>query len=336
MTFSRVIIARPDGTPLEELHCRARRSWLLSDVGEATLYIPRTDPKYTPSLIQYGNLVLIENRLIGNWGGVIREPITRYNDRVEVGCLSSEDLLKDRRGEHIPKFNQDDAAGARYQAVIEAANNVGDLRLRVGDIWGGGLRNARVGAGDTMFSYIIRLASRAGADWNFVPGFDAAGGLIFNAGFWPQEGHDFSATKLLHDGQGANIEEDGRPPWTTQGRIVNNLRVNSMGSTVQDTFVGRATNDDSLAIYGVREGVVSENVSTQTNADAYAESKVNETGFQTEVYCITAVGRRIMPYIRLGNSLALRIAKLGLDTVVRVVGYAYDDTEGSVALTLWG
>lgn len=333
MTYSQVLIADADGNPLADLNIRARRSWLINDIGEATLWLPTNHPKYSPRLYQYGNLVWIASRTLGNWGGVIREPITLYTDQVEIGCLSGEDLLNDRVCLGMPKLN-DAGSGSYLRNAVSFANSKQDLRVRPGTIWEGHSVNVvRIGT-ETVYQFMGRVQQRSPIEWRLTPQLDAGGRMVFNADLSDQLG-DVLPGVVLHDGQGANIEEDDRPTVTIQGRIANSILVSSDGSTAEDAFSGWAQDTNSLALYGLREQAFVEAVGTQSGAVVHARSHAGESARQTAVYNVTTTGRAIMPYIRLGNTLSIRLNKYGVTDTVRITGMAYDDFEGGAALTLY-
>lgn len=337
MTYSRVQIFSNDGSYLTETRARCKRAWLMDDNGDGTLYMPKNDINATEANLRYGNFVYVRNKLVGDWVGVIRTPLSFGNSTYEIGLQQAGVLLKDRPVRKVDKGTSD----AIVRQLISDANEEADLRIRPGEFTATSAVTSLPSIMDSALVAVKKLVERTGSHWSVDPVVGADGRLFIQFNWLTTVGQSFIGTIELHEGQGANIERDERDPVVQQGEIYNHVTVVGKSATNDRLQPGIAFDQDSINLYGLRKCILTENLSTQTSVNNSATYHVSVMAWPQYTLNLTAITAAIYPYIQIGNYLSVRLISVGFSNgqpgfrgSAQVVGKAYDDTEGSMPLTL--
>lgn len=337
MTYSRVLIYGNDGTYLAETRARCKRAWLMDDVGDGTLYMPKNDINATDANLRYGNFIFVRNKLVGDWVGVIRTPLSFGNETYEIGLQQAGAILKDRTLHR----RIGGTADAVIQDIIAEANAPADLRIRTGQINASQKALLLTDKNSSSLMGVQSVIQKSGMHWSVDPVVGADGRLFVEFNLYDAMGMNLSGSIELHEGQGANIERDDRDPVVQQGEIYNSITVIGKAATDVRISPGIAVDQDSINLYGLREATITENFSHQTAIDNSARSHLAAMAWPQYTINLTAIGSAIFPYIQIGNVLSVRLISIGFSNGkpgfkgrVQIVGKAYDDTEGSMPLTL--
>lgn len=244
------------GDELAELVATAQYSWKLNEAGECTFILSTKELEGRVELIQFGNMIFIQDADLPAWGGVIDTPRNWGEDNVSVTAYSGEHFLTYRYRVNELPISQ--TAGEIFKKIIRDANKPEKLPIIEGKIWGGGKSREETLEPGNYYEDVKRIAEAARNDWNVVPQIES-GKLQFYANWYKELGNE-SGVELM---EGVNLVLE-KSPLREQGAIVNELTGLGDGVTNEIRPVFVAVNKESLAQYGLRQGSAQFSTKEQT------------------------------------------------------------------------
>jgi hypothetical protein len=349
---SQVFIYTRDLVPVAELVCRTQRSYVLNSpdtaFGQCTAFVPTTDTKLlNDETRRFGNLLIVRDQALGNWAGIIDEPQSYSTEEVSIHATSVESIFADRNGAGIGggvgALDLDGPPGERFRGLVRHANFETPTGIAEGDIEDGQGSGSLADVGKLSILQLVRnLQDDTGYEWGVDPEISPRGEIAFNAWWKFQRGTDYSAKFELIEG--TNVRFGDGPTMTLQGRVKNDIVVRGQAASDGSSAKSKLTVDlTSINAYGLRQYVVTDRHVSQTRVDQAADTLLAQLKNPTRTLDLVCVDSASYPYLRIGNTLAVKLTSVGFQNGqrgwqgnARIVGYAYDDVEGEVPLVLEG
>lgn len=333
---TRIRIFAKDGAALAELNASCTRSWILNDVGRGTISLAVADDKCCREYLEFGNLVYVEHDKLPAWGGVIDTPRTWSGNTVEISIYSAETILNWRRGWEKEKLTG--TPGELYRQIIIKANQEGDTRITLGEIYTGGVSKGMTFTLSNLFDAVKKVSDESGMDWGLDPALDPQGRLYFIANWYERRG----MARILRLVEGLNVAK-GSNPLTEQGTIANDIT--GFGNHVAaygGTIIENVRDEASQSRYGLRQlakSVDGDNPAAVRDA-ANSELAANKNPRRTMRLEAADVGECFYN-LRLGDVLPVNMqqvgfgsAGLGMEGFFRVVGMDFSEASAVCKLVL--
>jgi len=347
----RITLYTNDGVPLAEVSGQAPRTWLLNKFGQAKIRIPLSayksadhpDGALLPTDTQIGNLVLIEHDRVGPWAGILALPQTfdEMSGEAELTAYTAEWLLKYRMVE--ARF-----AGTRgqiFEDLLQAANEVPGPDFQVGTLYRDG-ESFPLAAGKQPNIYDMIVGNlggdRAGHDWGLTHAFTADGRLYF-VGHWYGIRGEYRPNVALIEGH--NMQLPSGAVLTYDGEILNDVKTKGekeregqhRGKPEQ-----RRRDWTSIGQYGVFQQLLLVEATSETEVGDIAVTTLAEQAQPRKRFRVEALDiNDSFDFLHLGDVIPVRFVRagffsgqLGMETDVRIIGKAFDETEGYMTLTV--
>jgi hypothetical protein len=329
-----------DGRPITTIHTETERSHVLNSEGKCTFPFALTDPKARLMVLNTGNLILITQDRLPDWGGVIDGD----QDWEEDGTLS----LTAWSGAHLLYFRRSPtnqvwtagSAGALLWKLMTHANSAEDLLIRRGSIWEGGGPRQDTMDGKNLYTHAVSIAQNAKVDWSLDPALDANGHIYFALNVWPQQG--VVSNLVLKEGH--NLEKRGKPLKVRYGNVVNDLLGLGDASTDDRPEYAAPIDEVSRGQIGLRQGTedfegnsdpgtLKANTEASLKVRAQPERIIQATALDVgNTFAELGVGN-IHPYVAQTHGFK-NDGQIGMDTWARVIGMRPSDKTREVELTL--
>lgn len=330
---SRVLIFSPFGDALGELSVPVFRAWAINKVGEAEFTISSNDPKVTPELLNFGNLVYIRHDTLPDWVGVMDTPMAWDAHQVKVKAYSAEIMLDWR---YTPIVHVEISPAAEFfKQALEVTNSyfVDGIALNVGEV----VSRASVLyiPGVRWSTMMEKLTNKHGFEW-YISGQVESGKLRLFLNVY-----DYMGMTTFQVLDNSNTELD-TPIITEDGPIYNHVTVYSQAASGGARTFATSIDYESIAQYGLRataeeqKGAGTDEAGLQIAADyilynyKQPRSKVSPT--------VLNVGDAFQ-FLRLGNVLQWRTAtatftgqNIGKQAGARVLGMEFDELADKVTL----
>lgn len=250
--YVRMRIGDLSGRIMDELEAQIDTiAWRLDAASRINATIAATDPKATEQNLRFGNRVLLdfENGL-PFWGGVIDEPREWNNRVISFTLYSALHILGWRQTEESENY-KNTSGGGIFRDQINKANARGSTGITPGTVEDDGTDISTEYHSDKVSDILTDDLSGndLAGDFDLVPSI-VNGIIVFTANYYKAMGRDLTASVRLVEG--INIEG---LEFVEQGPIINSWVVTGKGSQYdEDRGSAKATDDDSIAKYGLREG----------------------------------------------------------------------------------
>lgn len=339
--MSKVYFFTHDLKPLCEVTCRSQWSAPLNtpdgQLGTASLYLSVNETKLDRGITRFGNVVVIVPGFgLPLWCGEVGEPQNADQGEIEIGATSIEIVLDDR---NVIGRIEKGSAGTQLNDILAESALAAPMILNAGDIDDGGSVVRTLGGQRSALSYLQDLQRKYGGEWGVDCVLGPGNVPSLSVFYRPRIGVDLSGSVALIEG--TNIKFADSPIVERFGRVKNDVTVINHGGKDDRVITGRAINQRSVDLYGLRQLILAENLRSQANADARAAHEAEARGFPQRRFNVTANNPAVYPSLRMGNTLRLQLLTIrdedggvGIDTRVRVIGLAWDDQQGEVPLVL--
>lgn len=247
----------PRGKKLTDISATLSREWALSKSTRSEFRIATKDPKCRKDFIKPGNIVVVEHESLPAWGGFMYPPFEWQKDILEVTVLSMEEILRYRRGPST--LDAEGVGGAIFTQLLDLANQQGDTLIRAGNIYMGDLPIVEPLNLTDIFGAITSLCRKTGGEWSVRPE-KQDGQLVFYADYFQRAGEDKRNIVLR---AGHNIKGEKLIQSTP---LLNDITVFSSGATWDSKGSANATDENSIAAYGLFQGIEAVNDSSDAAA----------------------------------------------------------------------
>lgn len=324
------------GEPLTDVHYPITIGWTLNRPYAGTMVVPITDEVFLDwqeELVQYGNLVLVQDDDAGWWGGVIDTPRGWNGDSIVCSIYSAEYLFKFRRTPEAPVM-LDRHAGSLLSTLIDYANAPGDLLVKAGQIWGGGVPHQRTYTANVIYDCITKLSDAVGNDWRVVPQL-INNRLQFTCD-WLETMGEYQAYPLK---EGYNLARSSTM-LKEEGPIHNDIFGYGNVVTWSKNVKTTRQNPDSIGRYGLRQAPFSVDSNSQTSVDQSVQVELDRRKDPSKkLYPLVINKDETFKYLGLGDIIPLSFTdvgftggKLGMDVNARIVGKEYTPQAGGTAI----
>lgn len=286
---SRIRLFNRAGSLIYEVNAApAFREWVLNDIGSASFTIKARGME---PYIEYGNYVLIENDKLDSWVGVIVTPRPWNARTITVNAKSVMSLFNVRLGSYQQLVTG--SWGEVFAQIIGIVNGEEATLMEVGT-YTAGISYSSVVDMSNPYTYLQRAITQAQTRLDFRP-VVTNGRLRVFVDMQPTL-YTPSALRLE---EGLNIKS-GVNVLVEQGEIYNDVTV--MGVNLdQIKFTGRATNQESISRYGLRQILFSEGQS-QADVDRLAVVRLAQYAFPRKTLGLITLDQGDAFYLtRLGN-----------------------------------
>lgn len=359
-SYSRCLIFSPTGIPLAELETAGKRSWVINGVGRFQFDLPvysstgsGFNPKLTPSVINYGNYVLVQhepsrttaydgtiqtNGTLPDWAGVIWTPQTwDGKNAVTVTCMSVEQVLK-WRPMPITGPLPAQTPGQLFSLILQYANQLGGLRIHPGAIHSGGA-SIQQSFSVSGLEHAQQMAQQASVDFDVTARQTTSGLLELYGNLYAPKG--INTNRLI-----SNLNRELSPQlYTEQSDFFNVVIVYSdavtQGTRVLATAIDTASVSQHGAIgtnvkYTGTAGVAADVAQAFANAYLAAHKQPVKTFAPT----ILDVGN-IFSYLAVGNTFRVDVDNVGLGAggvglqgTARITAVEFDERINSAKLAV--
>jgi hypothetical protein len=257
------------GTVIAELDVDLRSvTWRLNKTGQISFSISQDDTKATETNLRFGN------RVLPNWGGSLDDP-EDWDESGGIKCTAYGPgmILVNRRTGKDVQF-EGATAGQILTQLMSEANGVRETGIVTGTVWTGGTAHTEAYHKAELLTVLREdMCERlADADFYFSSAL-SAGQIVFTLNYVQARGESKSGVALLEGHNVTNVR------LTKQGPIVNAWWVIGGGSTWGDArAIGYAEDADSIAKYGLREGVETySEITSKSSLDVIAANRLAST-----------------------------------------------------------
>jgi hypothetical protein len=245
------------GTKLAEIEPNLRSvTWRLNKAGQVAFSISQDATKATETNLRFRNRLLIEfENGLPNWGGVIDDP-EDWSGSGDIECTAygPGSILAGRRTGKDVQF-EGMTAGQMLSQLIGEANGVRDTGIVLGTVWSGGDTHTEAYHKAEILGLLREEFCERLADADFYFTSTLSGGQItFTLNYVQQRGERKPGVALIED------------------HNVSSVRL------TRQRAIGYAEDTDSIAKYGLYEGVESySDITSETALDAIAANKLAGT-----------------------------------------------------------
>lgn len=299
---------RQNGAFLTTIRAETDRSWVMNNKGKCTIYLSTKDEKMIRTYMGKRNLVCIDHPKLPLWGGVIEtDQEWDENGGVRVTAWSGESLLMSRCP--TDGLVQATSPGALFEKLIGIANRTEDMLIRPGSIYRGGGAAECTLDGTNLLEVIRDLALRWDMEFEIVPNVNGKGNLSFVANWYQRMGE--VSPYLLREG--FNVKKNSRVLRITR-RVINKLTGFGEGSTDDARPTFTAEDAESIALFGVMEGVEDyDGVVNESTVKEHVLERLKVLRYPKVVINLTALDvEETLEKIRMGNTHTFRATSFGL------------------------
>jgi hypothetical protein len=311
--------------------------WRLNGINEAHFTIAANDSKATKLLLGMGNHFYAKfSNGLPDWGGVIDHPMEWSNDGT---------IVVDARGPQFELENRYTGKNEAYTALspgeilsglILNTNAMRDTGIRMGTVWTGGGTHTVAFHHQKLYDVIREQCCERLADADYEVAPSISGNVItYTLNYVETRGSQKEGVALIegHNAFGVCYSE--------QGPITNSWYIIGSGATWGGARpVGHAQNDDSIATYGLYEGVESYgDISSETMLNAIATNRLGVTDtprIRVSARVIDKAPAKFSAY-SVGDTIRCIMHTKGfdgLDGYVRVTAREYNPNENTCSLVL--
>jgi hypothetical protein len=323
-----------NGVKIAELLASCNRAWVRNAAARAQFTLSIFEPKCREDVLRFGNLVLIEHKKLPAWGGVIDTPrewgsgtvtVTAYSGLklFEYRAVSSQQLL---RG----------SAAALIRTICELAQQDAPLPIELGTLEDDRYPREETVGGNPLLDDLMRIVDRADGEIRFEP-ILSSGGLRFRVDYYTtykagETGED------LYLADSCNLNLEGRI-LIEQGVILNDLLGLGDGLTFESRPQYRETDEESITLYGRRQGVLTAQGVTQIGTLQQAVKTALGTKRKPEM----VINLRVLDVgetwnrLRLGTHVTVQLTSagfsnnaVGIQVSGTVIGMEYDEIRQTV------
>lgn len=325
--MARVIVFTKSGSQIAEFNACVTMAWKLNAYGKATWKMSTQDPKCKREYLEFGNRVMIEVDKLPAWVGVIDTPREwASHGEVMVTAYSAEYLLTWRRAPVDKKIQG--TAGAKFEQLVKMADG---LLIEPGEIFGGGKAANETLKSESIYEAILNIVERMGNDWCIVPNITPENELRFKANWYDKIGE--ARSTLLLDGY--NIKATNKV-MIEQGEIANDIIVVGFGASSGSQKTASMVDQDSIGLYDHRQSTVNLPSEFEGTLQVGAEQKIKELKQPRRTFDVNALDvGDTWSNLHIGDTYPLHLGNVGfsgVETIVRVVGMEYQETNGYVRL----
>lgn len=326
---TQVLIFNKAGQQIAEIEPRFQSvTWRLNNVGRAQMYLPYSDAKCTPAILQPGNRLLIrfENGL-PDFGGVIDFPQGRDSAGVGITAYTAEQLLGWRV---TPKalYMNNQTPGAIFRRLLLEENATYTTGIELGTIDSTGTGRTLEYHYHDLLRRVLDLAALSGQDFHISSTY-ASGGLTFYGNWYARRGVDKSDGVLLVEDLNVGVVT-----LDEQGTVANRIILAGAGQTWGDERMDSMTSDaTSRATYGYREwSQVQSGVVEQATLDRNAATLLADMKNPRLKFSLTALDAQpaLFADYDVGDIVQLqaflRNSDWAYDDKVRVIARQWDDS----------
>lgn len=282
---------------------------VLNGAGKLSFTITTNHPKCREEFLRYGNLVLLEDDVLGDWGGVVRLPRGWPAGKINITAHEAPALFNRRK--MIENVKLTGSAGNIYRQIIDYCNGEEDLRLRYGQIWDGGVSREET-LSDRALLHVQRVAQRNGNDFQVRPVLDDQNRLTFFCDWLSRAGIDTG--KTIEEGKDLTFEPGSEVliEDVEGGELINRVvGIGDASTTGTRPITEPITNEESRSKYGLGTDrvVFSGNVNLDTvtiNAENYLANR-SVPQFQVS----GKLNGRMLPHLRKGNVYSAKLHSVG-------------------------
>lgn len=340
--MSRVTVYSNTGYYLAELDVATTRTWVQNDIGTCVFAIAQSDAKCTESLLQYGNLVLVEHSTLPDWVGVIDVEREWHAGRVIQKVSSGERILGLRA---MPMQTISGAAGYLFTQMLGFANASGGLRVYKGDVDAGGTV-MKMELSVSLLEHVRQLAGMSPHQFSVTPYLYASGLLTLRANWYR---HSKKNVFTIREGHNSPLELSS-PIMVEQGEFWTEVIGYSDSATGDSRITsGPIRDEEAFSLYNLRQtNVTFTGVKDKATLIEMTKNYLKRNAAPRAVVTLKladvldASGNSIyFEKLRLGtiftielNSAGFRQQGIGYSETFRITGMSYSDLENKVELTV--
>lgn len=334
MSSRLTIYQNTTGHFLSEVRAKCPRSWVLNGVGEAEFEVPYSSPKYREEYLMPGNMVVVEDPKLPDWGGIISDDLEWTQNALRVKCYDAAQILKTRMTE--PSDTYYGSAGSIIKKMFAKAGQYRDTHFQLGAIYDDGVTR-EMKQGDSVYNNLVTLQKRTGSDWMVTP--KIYDGKCYFEFAWMEAAGVTAASILM---EGANLERNSNP-LSQRGPIINSIVAFSEASDPKKRLRYVAEDEASMGRYDVRQmSKVYAGVKNLPDLMESAKADLRLRAWPTRATQFAALDRgNVFNDLRLGNIIQVNYVKVGftdgvsgLSEYFRILGMKSDD-RGRCEITGW-
>jgi hypothetical protein len=318
------------GMQIDEIRATVERAWGLNTQTSGSFRVSYADAKCTPSNLEYGNWVLVENSDgLPDWVGMIdlREP---GRDGVKITAFSPEVVFDYRIGPRSQTLAG--SPGSVFAQMIDYINAQEETVLQAGNIESSGSLEETLNP-VALSDDLNRIVERSGQGYRWRPDVDLGQLTIY--GDWYAD-MTLDTGLILHDGY--NI--GGLSP-IRESPPVSHVLAYGNGSLWSNRLIAEAQDLESRDRYGLRQ--VSFNVQTPSmeTLTAAAQQKLNMShhpapAFSLNIANVGDTFKKIAPGVQAVMVRIVAGSFFGVDLTdqVKILNMHYDPENGYVTPNL--
>lgn len=313
------------GVPIADVRAaNTTFSSILNGVGEASFILSTSDPKCKRSILEYGNILLIEHDSLPPWVGVIDTPRSWQKGSVVVKAYEMTHLLKYRPTSQGTTISG--SSGSVAGQLVTLANSYGDTMIRLGNMYQG--PQLQIPLGDMAYDVLIEIAKQSGNDWVIRPSVGSDGVLSVYMDWLSRAGNP---TQLILS-DGFNLIS-GENPYEESGEIINEIHAYNDQQDENPLFVVER-DAYSVQAYGPRIKKETFTAADEATLRIAARNELSKTKQPAVAVPLTIVNKGSeFSLVRLGNqftqvnaSVGFSGEGLGQSLRLRIMGYRYEDS----------
>lgn len=331
-SWTQVLVGDLSGRIMAELRCQVGPvCWRLKGPSCTTLAISQTDDMATEQYLRPGNRVLLQFKNgLPPWGGIVDLPMKWTKGTIQFCARSADYMLSFRQTEQERDF-AGATAGQILEDLLTDADNFYPLGIELGEIWTGGdtytLSYRCNGLYKIVDSDLTAPNLSSGDFW--IESREEDGYIKFRARFAERRGRELQGVAFQ---EGVNISD---PQLTQQGPIVNSWAVIGAGD-----LLGRGEDEDSIALYGLRQSVENRSdIDITGQLDSIADNLATEYAQPHDVIALTVLDKApgLLADYDVGDSVRVIAPSCGFggyDAFVRVQAREFKPMTGGIKLVV--
>jgi hypothetical protein len=323
------------GLKIAEVLASCNRAWVRNGIARAVFTLSIFDAKCREDVLRYGNMVLIEHQKLPAWGGVIDPPREWRNGQVTITAYDGLRLFGYRVAQREQLLRG--SAAVLIRKIYELAQQDMPLPIEIGVLEDDDHPREETVGGNPLLDDLIRIVERANGVLQLTPML-SMGRMRFRVDYHTNPPTTMDILYLDNH----NLRVEGQT-LVEQGAIVNDMLGLGDGLTWDSRPRYREVDEDSINLYGLRQGVLHAQGVTQIGTltrgvkAALALSRQPEMVLDLQVVDVGDAWSRLRPMapVRVRLTSAGFIGdKVGFQATGRVVGMEYNEAAQSVRVVL--
>lgn len=330
--MSRKTIFSKEGYFVGDLRAATVRSWTLPSqgvIGQCEWDMSTLDRKTNANFLKYGKYLLVRQRGLPDWIGVIYkpQPWDDENGKVTMRAYQCEKILEWRI---TPIQTIKGTPGSCFTQILDITNRI-ELNekpifpKRIDD--GGNAVSEDLG--DHAYAHIQKIAETNGNDFDVQHAFDANGRLYLQGNWYQRKG--IETNQYFREGHNIQRASD---ILSSQGELFNDYTGYSDASTASSRLKSRAMDVNSIGDIGLYQtSIIFSGVTEQSTLDRRVLTELSKTIISDKELNLVALNvGKTYDYLDIGNIWNLDLNRVdfrgngyGLNAKARILGMEADD-----------